>query len=31
MTEREFEQKYGYFYGYCMDFGKTHILSSDYG
>lgn len=31
LTEREFEQKYGYFYGYCMDFGKTHILSSDYG
>ena len=29
LSDREFEQKYGYFFGYCYDFGKSHATSSD--
>lgn len=29
LTDYEFEQKYGYFYGYTQDFGRTHTTGSD--
>lgn len=31
LSNREFEQRYGYSFGYCEDFGKTHAIGSDPG